>query len=55
MIRKIEPAAGFTILDRSSAPLAPTDAGRDFIREAQQILLAAQDQVAARQQPRTAT
>jgi hypothetical protein len=38
MVRKIEVAAGFTIVDRSSKPLTPTDAGLDFIREAHQIL-----------------
>jgi hypothetical protein len=44
MLRKIETAAGFTIIDRSGMPLSPTDAGRDFIREAQQILQAAREQ-----------
>ena len=47
MIRKIETTAGFPIIDRSSKPLAPTDAGRDFIREAHQILQAAREQTAA--------
>jgi DNA-binding transcriptional LysR family regulator len=55
MIRKIETAAGFTVIDRSSSPLTPTDVGRDFIREAHQILQAAQDQIAARQHPGTGT
>jgi hypothetical protein len=47
MIAKIEAAAGFLIIDRSGAPLSPTDAGRDFIREAHQILQAAREQTAA--------
>jgi hypothetical protein len=37
-IAEIETAAGFPIIDRSSTPLSPTDAGRDFIHKAQQIL-----------------
>jgi TniQ protein len=45
MIRKIETTAGFPIIDRSSTPLTPTDAGRELIREAHQILQAAQDQM----------
>jgi DNA-binding transcriptional LysR family regulator len=45
MIAKIEKAAGFRIIDRSSKPLTPTDAGRELIREAHQILQAAQDQM----------
>jgi hypothetical protein len=44
MIRKIERAAGFPIIDRSSTPLTPTDAGRVFISEARQILRAAREQ-----------
>ena len=32
MLHKIEMAAGFTIIDRSSSPLAPTAAGREFIQ-----------------------
>jgi DNA-binding transcriptional LysR family regulator len=44
MIRKIETGAGFRIIDRSSTPLAPTDGGREFIREALQILQAAREQ-----------
>jgi len=44
MLHKIETAAGFTIIDRSSRPLAPTAAGREFIREASQILRIAQEQ-----------
>jgi hypothetical protein len=51
MLRKIETAAGFTIIDRSSTPLSPTDAGRDFIHEAHQILRAAWEQTAARPYP----
>jgi DNA-binding transcriptional LysR family regulator len=47
MIAKIETAAGSRIIDRSSTPLSPTDAGRDFIREALQILRAAREQAAA--------
>jgi DNA-binding transcriptional LysR family regulator len=47
MIRKIETAAGFRIIDRSSMPLIPTDAGCEFIREAHQILQAAQERVTA--------
>jgi hypothetical protein len=42
-ITKIETAAGFTIIDRSSAPLAPTAAGREFIQEALQILRIARE------------
>jgi hypothetical protein len=42
MIRKIEAAAGFTIIDRSSTPLAPTADGRELIAEALQILRIAQ-------------
>jgi hypothetical protein len=45
MIAKIETAAGFPIIDRFGAPLSPTDAGREFVREAHQILQAAQDQM----------
>jgi len=44
MLHKIETAAGFAIIDRSSAPLAPTTAGREFISEASQILRIAQEQ-----------
>jgi DNA-binding transcriptional LysR family regulator len=44
MIHKIETAAGFTIIDRSSTPLAITAAGREFIQEALQILGTAQEQ-----------
>jgi DNA-binding transcriptional LysR family regulator len=44
MIRKIETGAGFRIIDRSSTPLVPTDGGREFIREALQILQAAREQ-----------
>jgi hypothetical protein len=47
MVRKIELAAGFTIVDRSSTPLAPTADGRGFIREALQILRIAQATEAA--------
>ena len=51
MIRKIEAAAGFPIIDRSSVPLALTDAGRGFIREAHQVLLAARKQAEGRPGP----
>jgi hypothetical protein len=44
MIAKIETAAGFRIIDRSATPLSPTDAGREFIREALQVLQAGQEQ-----------
>lgn len=44
MLRKIEAAAGFPVIDRSSVPLCPTEAGREFIREAHQILRAAVEQ-----------
>jgi hypothetical protein len=44
MLRKIETAAGFTIIDRSGRPLAPATAGREFIQEASQILRIAQEQ-----------
>jgi DNA-binding transcriptional LysR family regulator len=47
MVRKIEIAAGFTIVDRSSLPLAPTADGREFIREAFQVLRIAQAAEAA--------
>jgi hypothetical protein len=36
MVAKIETAAGFSVIDRSSMPLSPTGAGREFIREAHQ-------------------
>lgn len=42
MIAKIEKAAGFTIIDRSSTPLAPTAHGRELIAEARQVLRIAQ-------------
>ena len=45
MLRKIETAAGFTIIDRSATPLTPTERGRDFLREALQILQAAREQI----------
>jgi len=47
MIHKIEIAAGFTIIDRSATPLTPTPAGREFLREALQVLQAAHEQAAA--------
>lgn len=47
MIAKIETAAGFPVIDKSSTPLSPTDAGRGFIREAHQILHAAREQTTA--------
>ncbi|MER6076116.1 TniQ family protein [Streptomyces sp. NPDC001817] len=37
-ITKIEKAAGFQIIDRSTRPLAPTPRGHDFLREATEIL-----------------
>jgi hypothetical protein len=43
-LSKIEKAAGFPIIDRSSTPLAPADGGREFIREALPILQAAREQ-----------
>ena len=39
-LSKIEKAAGFPIIDRSSMPLFPTDVGRVLIREAHQVLRA---------------
>jgi hypothetical protein len=51
MIAKIETAAGFRIVDRSCTPLAPTDIGHGFIREALQILQAAREQTTAHQHP----
>lgn len=48
MIAKIETSAGFRIIDRSSTPLVPTAAGREFIREARHILQAAREQTTAR-------
>jgi DNA-binding transcriptional LysR family regulator len=42
-VRKIENAAGFTIIDRTITPLAPTQRGREFLHEARQILHAAQE------------
>ncbi len=47
-ITKIETAAGFTIIDRSSRPLRLTAAGREFISEAFQILQIAQEQADGR-------
>jgi DNA-binding transcriptional LysR family regulator len=44
MVRKIELAAGFTIIDRATTPLAPTGPGREFLREASQVLQAAGEQ-----------
>lgn len=43
MVHKIETAAGFTIIDRSATPLTSTEQGRDFLREALQILQTARD------------
>jgi len=51
MIRKIETAAGFPIIDRSSTPLTPTDAGRELYREAHQVLQAARQQAGHRASP----
>ncbi|HUZ39078.1 MAG TPA: hypothetical protein VMV17_22365 [Streptosporangiaceae bacterium] len=42
-ITKIETAAGFTIIDRSATPLAPTEPGCEFLREALPILQAAHE------------
>ena len=42
-IRAIEHRAGFRIIDRDTRPLVPTPRGRDFLREAQQILHIADD------------
>src|ERR1017187_8929850 len=55
MIAKIETAAGFPLIDRSSTPLTPTDAGREFIREALQILQAAREQTTAHPDPQGGT
>jgi hypothetical protein len=55
MIAKIETAAGFRIIDRASVPLSPTDAGREFIREALQILRAAREQATAHPHPEGGT
>lgn len=44
MLHKIETAAGFIIIDRTSTPLAPTTAGHEFISEAFQILRIAHEQ-----------
>jgi hypothetical protein len=46
MVHQIEQAAGFTIIDRTSIPLVPTQQGAAFIREALQILRAAHHQPA---------
>lgn len=51
MLTKIETAAGFTIIDRSSMPLSPTDADDEFIREARQVLQTEREQMAARSYP----
>ncbi|MCX5357257.1 TniQ family protein [Streptomyces sp. NBC_00124] len=42
-ITKIEKAAGFQIIDRSTNPLTPTKPGRAFLQEATQILEAAEE------------
>lgn len=42
-VRKIETAAGFTIIDRAPVPLIPTARGREFLREALQILQIARE------------
>jgi DNA-binding transcriptional LysR family regulator len=55
MQRLIETAAGFPVIGRSSTPLSPTDAGRDFIREAHGILQAAREQMAVRPYPEGGT
>ena len=41
-VRKIENAVGFTIIDRTTSPLTPTQRGRESLHEARQILHAAQ-------------
>jgi DNA-binding transcriptional LysR family regulator len=51
MIAKIEAAAGFTIIDRSITPLAPTPLGRGFLHEARQILQTAREQATAHPNP----
>ena len=51
MIAKIEAAAGFRIIDRSSRPLAPTDPGRELIRDALQVLQTAREQTTAHRHP----
>jgi DNA-binding transcriptional LysR family regulator len=43
MVHKIETVAGFTIIDRSATPLTSTQQGRDFLREALQILQTARE------------
>lgn len=50
-IRAIEHGAGFRIIDRDTRPLAPTPRGRDFLREAQQILRIADDAEPIRHDP----
>ena len=37
-VQKIEAAAAFTIIDRSTTPLTPTPAGHEFLREAFEVL-----------------
>lgn len=44
MVHLIETAAGFTIIQRSATPLAPTAEGQEFLREALQILQAAREE-----------
>ena len=51
IVAKIETAAGSRIIDRSSTPLSPTDAGRQFICEAHQVLQAAWEQATAHPNP----
>lgn len=50
MIRKIEATAGFPIIDRSTTPLSSTEDGREFIREALQVLQAGREQTTAQPQ-----
>jgi DNA-binding transcriptional LysR family regulator len=50
MIRKIEATAGFPIIDRSTTPLSSTEDGREFIREALQVLQAGREQTIAQPQ-----
>lgn len=51
-IRKIETAAGFTIIDRAPVPLIPTARGREFLREALQILQIARESADLREASR---
>lgn len=48
---KIETAAAFRIIDRSNKSLSPTNADRQFMGEAHQVLQAAQEQATAHPNP----